>query len=214
MKCKDCGAKLKTDQDHCSDCGVSLFGGADEKNSSNIKKQTKTKDKKPSVVWKVVLITFLFLFFAGCIRNSLEGVSVRENNEAMESYASGDGQTAISQFQEAFDKAITNDAKVPILVNLGYAYLTEWEYNQALITFKKALEFANKDTFSYHLISAEIALLENEPEEASENYLQAYELSPTDFQINNALAIFYLDPEEKYSFLSAREQDYPRQPGR
>jgi tetratricopeptide (TPR) repeat protein len=65
----------------------------------------------------------------------------------------------------------------------------------ALETFKQALALTSPDSFDYYLIAGEIALLEDKPNSAIIAYNKAYEKNPNDFQVNNALTLFYLNIE-------------------
>jgi tetratricopeptide (TPR) repeat protein len=58
----------------------------------------------------------------------------------------------------------------------------------------------------YYLISGEIAELENKPNSALIAYNKAYEKDPEDGQVNNSLALFYLDLYDAHP----QYTDYPK----
>ncbi|MBU4204980.1 hypothetical protein KKH26_02280 [Patescibacteria group bacterium] len=124
----------------------------------------------------------------------------------MKSFDSGDSQSAINQFQQAKQDAVSNENKINTLKNLAYVYIAESQNEQALSTFKEALNLAKANSFDYYLISGEIALLEYKPNSAILSFNKAYELNPNDYQINNTLALFYIDIEE----IAPQYVDYPK----
>jgi tetratricopeptide (TPR) repeat protein len=63
-------------------------------------------------------------------------------------------------------------------------------------TLKEALALSSEGSLDYYLISGEIAFLEGKPNAAQLSYQKAYQIDPNDFQVNNALALFYMDLEE------------------
>jgi len=118
------------------------------------------------------------------------------NDAAISDLNSGNSSQAISHLQQASEGAITNDTKINTLKNLAYAYSTEGKNDLSLKTFKEALALASNDSFDYYLISGEIGLLERKPDLALSNYNKAYQINPNNFQINNALNLFYIDLDE------------------
>ncbi len=204
MFCKNCGNNIKDNQKFCTSCGIPFSS------ISNIPKTVTPSiisHKKSFLSAGKIITIFVVLIMIGVgIYNSLDKESVTKNNDAMTSFNSGDTKGAINQFQQATQNAVTNDTKMDTLINLGYVYSTELQYEKAQQSFKEALGYAKVGSFKYFLISGEIALLSGNPNSAQINYNKAYELNSNDFQINNALAVFYLDLEE----VATDYVDYPR----
>lgn len=123
---------------------------------------------------------------------------VHFNNVGWESFDSGDAQSAINQLRSASDLAVTNTDKVNSLKNLAYVYESEGLYDDAHDTYTEALSLTSEGSFDYHLISGEIALLEDRPNTALVSYNNAYEKNQNDVQINGGLALFYLDIEDTH----------------
>lgn len=203
MFCKNCGTKMDEDASFCNNCGATVAG---------IEKINKIEHSIPPVVfapaeenkvWKAgriiktiliivaIAIGIFFKFF-----NFFENEAVNTNNNALTAYDSGNSEQAISQFKQASNDALSNDNKINSLKNLAYVYATESKNDLALKTFQEALALTSKNTFDYYLISGEIALLNKDPESAKVAYEKAYAMKPNEFQINNALTVFYLDIEE------------------
>lgn len=158
-------------------------------------KEPWTKGKIIKTIIAVVFVGGLIIlkFGFGAI-NSIDNTAVDKNNAAQEAYQSGgDPNQAINQLQQASQDAITNSTKMTTKVNLAYVYSSEGKNELALATFKEALPLASEGSMDYYLISGEIALLEGKPNAALIAYNKAYEKNPNDFQINNALNLFYLD---------------------
>lgn len=197
MFCKNCGKEiLTTQQEFCSNCGTSLAN-----------KQSSTVNKHGSWSKKIAGILLILFFIGVGIYNSLDEDVVIKNNEGLSSFDAGDSQGAIEQFQQASQEAVTNENKINTLKNLAYVYASEEHKDaQALATFKEALALTSSESFDYYLISGEIALLENKPNAAILSFKKAYEMNPKDFQVNNSLAIFYLDLDTLYP----QYEDYPK----
>jgi len=158
-------------------------------------KEPWTKGKIIKTIIAVVFVGGLIIlkFGFGAI-NSIDSTAVDKNNAAQEAYQSGgDPNQAINQLQQASQDAITNSTKMITKINLAYVYSSEGKNELALATFKEALPLASEGSLDYYLISGEIALLEGKPNAALIAYNKAYEKNPNDFQINNALNLFYLD---------------------
>lgn len=204
MFCKNCGQESKAGQKFCINCGNSFpMSDASQEHvlpkSENIsrppmpKKPWTTKRIIRSVL-AIVLVGGFFLLriiFAGI--NSIDSDAIDKNNDALTAFNSGNSQEAITQFQQASEDAITNNIKITTKINLAYAYSTEGKDDLALSTFKEALALTSPDTFNYYLVSGEIALLEGKPNAALIAYNKAYEKDSGEFQINNALSLFYVD---------------------
>lgn len=127
---------------------------------------------------------------------SIDDDAIEKNNNALSNFDAGNTVTAIQQLEDASKSAVTNDTKISTLKNLAYAYSSEGKEELSLNAFKEALSLTSTDSFDYFLISGEIELLEGGPTSALEYYNKAYLMNSTDFQINNALALFYMDLEE------------------
>lgn len=141
------------------------------------------------VVGGLILLKIIF----GAI-SSVDNNAVDKNNSAQESYQSGgNAEQAISQLQQASRDAVTNSTKLTAKTNLAYVYSSEGKNDLALSTFREALVLAPEGTIDYYLILGEVALLEDKPNAALIAYNKAYEKDPNNFQINNALNLFYLD---------------------
>lgn len=191
MFCKKCGKKSGGDQKFCTSCGAPLSTSA-EKGEPIFSKSSPPKPKS-SLTRKIVGVIAVLLFIGLGIWGSMDDGAIEKNNQAISNFDSGNSEQAIRQFQQASQEAIGADTKLNTLKNLGYVYSSEGKYDQALQSFREALTYANEGSFDYYLVSGEIALLEGKPNAAQISYNKAYDLSPNDFQINNALNLFYLD---------------------
>ncbi|MBU2524768.1 tetratricopeptide repeat protein [Patescibacteria group bacterium] len=200
MFCKNCGKKSDSDQKFCTNCGA-LFSKSAESNESIFSESSPPKPKG-SPTGKIVGIIVILIIVGFGIYGSLDEDSITQNNEGLTSFESGDSQTAINQLQQASKDAVTSDTKLNTLKNLGYVHSSEGQSEQALQSFREALTYASKGSFDYFLVSGEIALLEGKPNAAQISYNKAYELRPSDFQINNALNLFYLDLSEVAPYYS------------
>jgi len=203
MYCKDCGTQIGDDAVFCQNCGMVL---SDKENVTPINHVASTAIADPIVsenswgfgkIVKTILIVLavcvavFFKFF-----NFLNNEAVDKNNSALTSYDSGNSDQAISQFKQASNDALSNDTKRATLINLAYAYSSESKNDLALKTFKEALVLSSENSFDYNLISGEIALLNKNPKVAKASFEKAYAINPNEFQINNALALFYMDLED------------------
>ena len=201
MFCKNCGTESSGTKKFCTNCG-NAFSVA--QNSETIAprpvrppmpKESWTKGRIIKTIIAVVFVGGLIIlkFGLGAI-NSIDSTAVDKNNAAQEAYQSGgDPNQAINQLQQASQDAVTNSTKLTTKVNLAYVYSSEGKNDLALATFKEALPLASEGSLDYYLVSGEIALLEGKPNAALIAYNKAYEKDPNDFQINNALNLFYLD---------------------
>jgi tetratricopeptide (TPR) repeat protein len=195
MICKNCKKDVQDGAKFCTACGSPF---------TNPTPQTQTNEtppeppKKSNPIGKIIS-AFIFILVIGFgIYGSISDNAIDKNNNAIDSLNAGDTQTAISQLQEAKEGAVGKEDKINILVNLGYVYESEGNYDEAKTAFTEAQSLAISDSSEYFLISAELALLENDPESALANFNKALELKPNDFQINNSLSLFYLDSEELF----------------
>lgn len=208
MFCKNCGKELNENQKFCTSCGAKFSStNKEEKEIPEVKPLKSVPQIKSS--WgagRIITILVVLGMIGIGVYNSLDEDSITKNNEGMSSFDSGDSQTAINQLQQAKQDAVSNENKINTLKNLAYVYTTEGQNEQALATFKEALNLTKTNSFDYYLISGEIALLEYKPNSAILSFNKAYELNSTDFQINNSLAIFYLDLEE----MAPQYENYPK----
>ncbi|MEX0910108.1 MAG: tetratricopeptide repeat protein [Candidatus Paceibacterota bacterium] len=204
MFCTNCGNEINEGQRFCTSCGNSVKG-AEKSFNSEIKQKTK-KIKKPWTIGRVikyviVIIIVIGLLFIKLILGAIglvDEAAVNSNDKGLSALDSGDYNSAIQHLEEASDSAVTSSAKMTTLTNLGYVYSSDGKYAEALQNFKEALNYATVNSFDYYLISGEIALLENKPQIALQHYKNAYNLKSDDFQINNALNLFYLDMNDEY----------------
>lgn len=201
MFCKNCGTESLETKKFCTNCGNAFSAVQNSKTISPrpvrppMPKERWTKGQIIKTVLGVVFVGgLIFLKFGLGAINSIDSTAVDKNNAAQESYqAGGDPNQAISQLQQASQNAVTNSTKMTTKVNLAYVYSSEGKNDLALATFKEALPLASEGILDYYLISGEIALLEGKPNAALIAYNKGYEKDPNDFQINNALNLFYLD---------------------
>lgn len=208
MFCKNCGKESTENQKFCTGCGTKFSSVNEGKKEIPDTQHIKSvmQNKRSWGVGRIITILVVLAMIGIGAYNSLDEDSITKNNEGLSSFDSGDSQTAINQFQQANQNAVSNENKINTLKNLAYVYTTEGQNEQSLSTFKEALSLAKTNSFDYYLISGEIALLEYKPNSAILSFNKAYELNPTDFQINNSLAMFYLDLEE----MAPKYADYPR----
>ena len=205
MFCTNCGKKSEGSQKFCTSCG-GFLSVEPKKPMPKVEMPAHASTESPWGAGRIVTILIILAVVGFGIYGSLDEDSITKNNEGLTSFDSGDSQTAINQFQQAAQDAATNETKINVLKNLGYVHATEGQYEQALTTFREALGLAKQNSFDYYLISGEIALLEYKPNAALLSFNKAHELNPTDFQINNSLALFYLDLEE----IAPQYADYPK----
>ncbi|MCU0680134.1 MAG: zinc-ribbon domain-containing protein [Planctomycetes bacterium] len=208
MFCKNCGEKLNENQKFCTSCGTKFLNVDKEEKKVPETQPFKSiiKNKSPWGVGRIIAILVVLAMIVIGVYNSLDEDTIAKNNEGLSSFNSGDNQVAINQFQQASQAAVSNENKTKTLKNLAYVYVTEGQNEQALSTFKEALNLTKVNSFDYYLISGEIALLEYKPNSAILSFNKAYELNPTDFQLNNTLALFYMDLEE----IAPQYVDYPK----
>lgn len=212
MYCSKCGKENEDNASFCKHCGLSLA-----KKESNNSMKTENKElasvkivsSKLKPIWKIIKIILIFFVISGVISAiisaALDDAAITNNeaaitkaNDGLSSFELGDNQTAINKFQQVKNDVTSNEDKIIILINLAYVYLDELDNEQALASFEEALTLAKFKSFHYYFISGEIALLEDEPGSAILNFNKAYELNSDDFQLNSAMAIFYLDLEELF----------------
>ncbi|HEY4509246.1 MAG TPA: tetratricopeptide repeat protein [Candidatus Paceibacterota bacterium] len=199
MYCKNCGTKSDGIKKFCTKCGKEFSKSDNAKENTNSAQSAPSFSQTPSESsWspgRIIGIIIVLAFIGWSVYSSQDDAVVEKNNNAITAFDSGNSDQAITQFQEASKDAVTNDNKINTLKNLAYVYSSKGQNDLAISTFKQALALTSGDSFDYYLIAGEIAILENKPNSAQISYNKAYEKNPNDFQINNALALFYLDIE-------------------
>jgi tetratricopeptide (TPR) repeat protein len=194
MYCKNCGNKSEIGKKFCTSCGNSF--SAQNFNEKDVKDQPIIS---PVSIWqkintsKIVMVLVVLGIIGYNVYSNRDQGSIDSNNKAITAYDSGDSTQAIAQFQEASQGATTSDTKIQTLKNLGYVYATEGKTDLAIDSFKQALKLTTEGSLDYYMISGEIADEEGRPSSAFVAYSKAYSIDPNDFQINNALALFYMD---------------------
>jgi len=200
MFCKKCGRESKETQKFCTNCGVQ-FSNINQEEEQPSKKNMYKNIHQTKSSWSagriisilvVVVVIGIGIYYGG------DDEAITKNNDGISSLDSGDTQAAINQFQQANQDVVSTEQKINILKNLAYAYYSEGEDELMLDTLKEALNLTKNNSVDYYLISGEIALLEYKPNSAILSFNKAYELDPTDFQINNSIALFYLDLEDNH----------------
>ena len=195
MFCKNCGTKSDGTKKFCTNCGKEFSNAskAEPSQAQNTPNFTKPKFESSWSAGRIIGIIVVVAFIGWGIYASQDDAVIEKNNDAISNYDSGNSQQAINQFQEASRDAVSTGNKINTLKNLGYVYSSEGQDESAIASFKEALALTSNGSFDYYLISGEIALLEGKPNSAQIAYNKAYQLEPNEFQINNALALFYLD---------------------
>lgn len=195
MICNHCGTDLGT-QEYCANCKkYTLKADHDEPINSNPVTLNVKDEEDHSIKSKMIRGVIALAFLGFGYYNTVDNEAIEKNNEALIHFDSGDSAGAIAEFEKALEMTTTDEGKLNVLKNMAYVYATEGQYVKAVSKFKDALEYTEEDSFDSYLVAGEIALLENNGKAASENYNKAYAMKPDDYQINNALALFYLDLE-------------------
>lgn len=140
-------------------------------------------DRKRLLAIFSVLFIFVFIFL---VVNTLEQTSEEEIGESSE-------EANTKNDTERFDEPAVD---LDTLIEKGYVYYNNERYSKALEVFNEALQYAEEQSFEYYLISAEIALLNDNATAALLAYEQAYEIEPRSIDINSNLAYFYSGYEE------------------
>jgi tetratricopeptide (TPR) repeat protein len=199
MYCKNCGVKSNEGQKFCTNCGNVFSHTVEQEVKNNTEHLVKRHKKSSWDVSRIIGIIIVLCLVGIGAYNSQDKEVIDKNNKAMVNFDSGNKDQAISGFQDASKNAATTENKITTLKNLGYVYAGDTRPGQkelAIETFKQALALTTQDTFDYYLIAGEIAMLEDKPNSAIIAYNKAYEKNPNDFQINNALTLFYLNVED------------------
>jgi Tfp pilus assembly protein PilF len=198
MFCINCGQETTETTKFCINCGEP-FKQAPEPTPIH---QAPTATATPSGFFQkintsnVIKVLIGLVIVGFIIYSNIDDQVVKTNNDALNSFNTGNSTDAISQLESASQGALTNENKVNTLKNLAYVYSTEGKNDKALTTFKEALTHTKVDSFDYFLILGEVADLEGKPLLAKQHYERAYSMNSSDFQINNALALFYMDVEQ------------------
>jgi len=202
MFCKNCGKENNNGVKFCSSCGIKFSKIEKERQVQSTPDFPEDQNKSSWNVGKIIRIIIVLSLIGWGIYSSQDDAVIEKNNNAMSSFDSGNNEQAINDFKEASQDAVLTENKINTLKNLAYAYSSDSKDGLAANSFKEALALTTSDSFDYYLISGEIALLENKPNLAQIYYNKAYDKNPDDFQINNALTLFYLDINDtapKYS---------------
>lgn len=198
MFCNNCNTELKEGQKFCTNCGaetkVPLVGAMKPSTAmpANAKPVPWTFSKIAGTVALVVVVGVLLLWQLVSVADI---GSVSKNNDGLASFEAGNNRQAVNELQEASQSAVSNEAKINSLKNLAFVYSSDGQNELALESFQQALNLTSEGSFDYYLIAGEITLLQGNSNSALLNYNKAYQLRPDDFQINNSLAIFYMDTE-------------------
>lgn len=197
MFCKNCGKESVGLKKFCTNCGMA-FSNAGKINEEAVFPNAPTTPRKSAseIIKKGLGILFVVALVGWGTYNSLNEDVVEKNNDAISNFDAGNSQQAIDQLKDASQNAVSNENKINTLKNLAYVYSAEGKTSLAISSFKEALALTAQDSLDYYLISGEIALFEGKPNAAQIAYNKAYQKDPDDFQVNNALALFYLDLEE------------------
>lgn len=207
MFCKQCGSEIKEESSFCAGCGSEVIPLEKREKFDYPKPPKDTVVKKFTKFFGFGFLVFVVLLIRVVISyvNTPDYESVNKNDEAIEQFIIGDSTSALAGLEEALSSAEVSENKMNILKNLAYVLTNEGRKDEAILRFKEALEFAENDEFETNLIKGEIAYLEWNFPLAESLYLKAHDLNPTEFQINNALALFYLDLE----VIAPDFEDYP-----
>lgn len=190
MFCRTCGKESGGAKKFCTNCGTA-FLELKKVQDSNIQQKSSWSAKKVLKVAGVLCVIGVIVY--SNIQDSAENSAVDLNNAAVSAFNLGHKNQVIDEFQKASEAASTSETKVITLINLAYAYSAQENETLALTTFKQAQKESSIDSADYYLIAGEIAELEGKPNAAFIAYTKAYEKDPSDYQINNSLALFHLD---------------------
>ncbi len=195
MYCKKCGNNSDGTKRFCTNCGNGFSKPENVSPTHAVPNFSKIPRESSWSAGRIIAIIIVVALIGWGVYSSQDDTAIEKNNNAISNFDSGNSEQAITQFQQASNDAVTNDTKISTLKNLAYVYSTEGQNDQALNSFRQALSLASSGSVDYYLISGEIAMLEGKPNSALLAYNKAYELDPNKFQINNALALFYIDPD-------------------
>lgn len=198
MFCTQCGEKLSEDQKSCQSCGAPVITSTPKQMPGKVTSPWTLGRLSKYAIISVIAISIITarLFMGGM--GLMDNDAVHSNDNGLKAMETGDFAGAAGHLENAADSAASAPVKMTTLTNLGYVYASDGKNVAALQSFKEALTYATENSSDYYLISGEINLLEGSPEEALQNYLEANKVLPDDFQINNALNLFYLDMNDEY----------------
>jgi tetratricopeptide (TPR) repeat protein len=198
MFCKNCGTKSDGTKKFCTNCGKQFFNAskAEPSQVQGAPNFTKPKSESSWSAGRIIGIIVIVALIGWGAYSSSDDDSIEKNNNALTAYDSGNSEQAITQFQEASRLAITDDTKINTLKNLGYVLTSEGRVDEAVASFEEALALTSGDSYDYYLISGEIADLQNKPNSTLLSFNKAYAKGPDEFQVNNSLALFYMDIED------------------
>lgn len=200
MFCINCGQKGNESNKFCINCGEPYEHTPDsitQPLEPNVASEPRSLFQRINtsnlikVLIGIAIVGFIVYF-------NIDDQAVENNNQALNSFNAGNSDGAISQLESASQEALTDETKVDTLKNLAYVYATEGQKDKALVKFKEALPFTKIDSFDYFLVLGEVAYLEGKPLLAKQHFEKAFSMNSSDFQINNSLALFYMDVEELY----------------
>ena len=140
MFCPSCGTKLEEGIRFCENCGKSISGTSAVDDTPKTVVAPSFPKKKSSItpsraIWALVILGII----GYSIYNSQDQNAITANNQALNSYESGNNQQAINQLNSASQQAVTNDTKINVLKNLAYAYEVNGQNSEALTSFQQAL---------------------------------------------------------------------------
>jgi tetratricopeptide (TPR) repeat protein len=202
MYCKNCGHRtIDPAKTACEKCGTLFTQENSIKQEPVAEAEVAAGASKAGKIRKIIGFIFILGIIGWNIYASLDESAIDKNNDALAAYQSGDTDQAIAQFKQAVNEAVTTQTKIDTRINLTYAYISVGRVEEALAVLRDALTFTEKDSFYFHLINGEIALIEDKADLALAEYSKAYEQKPDDFQINTALTLFYIDMENMHPAL-------------
>ena len=171
-----------------------VIGGFFTREDKDALPAQKKRIGKGKIIAIVVLIALVFAgyYFSG------DRKAVEQSNEGADLREEGNVSGSIEALEQALREAESDVVRLFILINLGTTLASEGEETRALDVFERALPLAEVSSYEYHLVSAEIALLKNDPGNSLSHYLKALEKDPKGAQINTALSFFYLDPGDEF----------------
>jgi len=213
MFCKKCGTKIDGIKKFCTNCGNVILNEKDKEKETIAHVKTINHSPLPKEPWTtkralkvlgIVAVVGIIIFYK--IQNAADTTAIDKNNTALNSLDSGNHTQAIAQLQDASSNAATNDTKINTLKNLAYAYESDGKNDEALSSFQEALKLVDQNSFDHYLISAEIALLQKNSNSAYVNFKKALGIKPDDYQVNNSLALFYMNLDG----YSAEYEDYSK----
>tara|TARA_B100000508_G_scaffold120886_1_gene102231 strand:+ start:403 stop:1320 length:918 start_codon:yes stop_codon:yes gene_type:complete len=205
MFCTNCGNKIESGQNFCTSCG-SPASSAKKEIQRDVQRQANQTTEKQWTTGRIIKYAVVTVIVVGLLiiklgisaYNSVEGEAIDTNNRGIAAMDSGNTDEAVRNFSDAAESATTNSNKLNSLKNLGYTYASNGDVAEAIQAFSEALKLTDSGSFEFYLVNGEIQYLQGNPQAALNNYNRAYDIKPNNFQINNALNLFYLDLEDIY----------------